>query len=217
MTTDASSIALSEGKTDLKTIYSDLATAGGKVLTLDANASVIRIYAFRGGRAAKLAHNHVLAAPQFTGFFYLPAGGASESRFDLEFRLDQLEIDNPANRAVLGSAFATVLSPADVAGSRKHMLGEENLQADRFPYVRIHSLKISGDGTKFAAKIQVELHGQKREMWVPLDVEGLPGHLFVTGSMVLRQTDFGALPYTVLNGLIAVQDEVIVEFKISGR
>ena len=137
MTTDASSIALSEGKTDLKTIYSDLATAGGKVLTLDANASVIRIYAFRGGRAAKLAHNHVLAAPQFTGFFYLPAGGASESRFDLEFRLDQLEIDNPANRAVLGSAFATVLSPADVAGSRKHMLGQENLQARPIP-VRAH-------------------------------------------------------------------------------
>ena len=217
VTTDASSIAPSEGKTDLKTIYSDLARAGGKVFTLDPNSSVIRMYAFRGGRAAKLAHNHVLAAPQFTGFFYLPADGASESRFDLEFRLDQLEIDNPANRSVLGSAFASVLAPEDVAGSRKHMLGEENLQADRFPFVRVHSLQISGDGTKVAAKVQIELHGQKREMWVPLDAEGLPDRLSVIGSMVLRQTDFGAHPYTVLNGLIAVQDEVIVEFKLIGR
>lgn len=216
VTKDASSIAPSEGRANLKAIYSNLEKAGGKVFTLDPHASVIRIYAFRGGRAARLAHNHVLAAPQFTGFFYLAPGGTSKSRFDLEFRLDQLEIDNPAYRAVLGSAFATVLSPADIAGSRKHMLGEENLQADRFPFVRIHSLQISGDGTKFAAKIQVELHGQKREMWVPLDVEGLPGRLSVTGSMVLRQTDFGAHPYSVLNGLIAVQDELVVEFKLIG-
>jgi hypothetical protein len=216
VTTDASSIAPNEDNTDLKTIYSDLLRSGGKVLTLDPNSSVVRIYAFRGGRAARLAHNHVLAAPQFTGFFYLPPGGASESRFDLEFRLDQLEIDNPAYRAVLGSAFSTKLSTADIAGSRKHMLGEENMQADRFPFVRIHSLQISGDGTKFAAKIQVELHGQKRDMWIPLDVEGLPGRLSVTGSIVLRQTDFGAHPYSVLNGLISVQDEVVVEFKLNG-
>ena len=92
-------------QTDLRAIYSELETAGGKVFTLDPHSSVVRMYAFRGGRAAKLAHNHVLAAPQFAGFFYLPPGGASESRFDLEFRLDQLEIDNPANRAALGSAF----------------------------------------------------------------------------------------------------------------
>jgi hypothetical protein len=212
----APSVAQSGDKTDLKSIYSGLGAAGGKVFTLDPKSSVIRIYAFRGGRAAKLGHNHVLTAPQFTGLFHLPPSGASAARFDLEFRLDQLEIDDPALRLTLGSAFATKLSLADVEGSRKNMLGEENLQADRFPFVRIHSLQISGDGTKFAAKVQVEMHGQKREMWVPLSVEGLPEQLSVTGSFVLRQTDFGAQPYTVLNGLMAVQDEVVIEFKLKG-
>jgi len=213
-TLDAPSVRQSGDKADLKAIYSDLGGAGGKVFTLDPQSSVVRIYAFRGGRAAKLAHNHVLSARQFTGFFHLPPSGASSARFDLEFRLDQLEIDNPALRSTLGSAFASVLSPGDVEGSRKHMLGAENLQADKFPFVRIHSLEISGDGTKFAVKVQIEMHGQKREMWVPLSVEGLPEHLSVTGSIVLRQTDFGAQPYTVLNGLIAVQDEVVIEFKL---
>ena len=212
---DAPALGQSPDNGDLKTLYSELGATGGKVYALDPKTSVVRIYAFRGGRAARLAHNHVLAAPQFTGYFHLPAAGTSAARFDLEFRLDQLEIDNPAHRAALGSAFASKLSPADVEGSRKHMLGEENLQADRFPFVRIHSLAIFGDGTKFAAKVQVEMHGQKREMWIPLGVEGLPEHLAVTGSFVLRQTDFGAQPYTVLNGLIAVQDEVVVEFKLA--
>ena len=200
----------------IQAIYSELGQTGGKVFTLNPKTSEIRIYAFRTGRAAKLGHNHVLSAPQFTGLFYLPTTGASNSRFDLEFRLDQLEIDNPKYRSILGSAFASVLSPAAIEGTRDHMLGEDNMQAQQFPFVRIHSLQVSGESPKFAAKVLVEMHGQNREMWVPLSVEGLPDRLSVTGSLVLRQTDFGVQPYSVLGGMLAVQDEVIIEFKLLG-
>lgn len=201
---------------DIRATYSQLGQAGGKVFALDPKTSEIRIYAFRAGRAAKLGHNHVLSAPVFTGFFHLPADGAATSRFDLEFRLDQLEIDNPQYRAMLGSAFASILSPEAIAGTREYMLGDDNMQATQFPFVRIHSLQIVGETPKFAAKIAVEMHGQQRDMWVPLSVEGLPDKLAVSGSLVLRQTDFGAKPYSVLGGMLAVQDEVVVEFKLRG-
>ncbi len=201
---------------DLRAVYAKLGQEGGKVFTLDPKASAIRIYAFRTGRAAKLGHNHVLSAPQFTGFFHLPPDGTSQARFDLEFRLDQLEIDNPAYRSGLGAAFSSFLSPEAIAGTRDHMLGGDNLQADRFPVVRIRSLQIAGESPKFAAKIQIEMHGQQRDMWVPLSVEGLPDRLSATGSLVLRQTDFGAQPYSVMGGMIAVQDEVVIEFKLMG-
>jgi len=204
------------GQPDLKTLYSELGRAGGKVFTLDPKTSAVRIYAFRAGRAAKVGHNHVLSAPQFTGFFHLPPEGALNARFDLEFRLDQLEIDNPEYRSVLGSAFSSFLSHEAIEGTREHMLGKDNLQADQFPVVRIHSLQIAGEAPKFAAKAQVEMHGQKREIWVPLSVEGLPDRLSAAGSFVLRQTDFGAQPYSVLGGMLAVQDEVVIEFKLLG-
>jgi len=201
---------------DLKAVYAKLAQDGGKVFTLEPKASAVRIYAFRAGSAARLGHNHVLAAPQFDGYFHLPADDTSSSRFDLEFRLDQLEIDNPLYRATLGKAFANVLTPEAIEGTRQHMLGESNMQADKFPFVRIHALQISGEAPKFAAKIQVEMHGQTREMWLPLNVEGLPGSLSVSGSFVLRQTDFGVRPYSVMGGMLAVQDEVVIEFKLHG-
>ena len=203
---------------DLRQTYSDLGTTGGKVFELDPKASKVRIYAFRAGRAAKVGHNHVLSAPQFVGFAFLPsaATATANARFDLEFRLDQLEIDNPEYRALLGTAFSSTLTAAAIEGTREHMLGADNLEADQFPYVRIHSMQISGESPKFAAKVEVELHGQKREMWIPLSVDGLPDHLLVSGSFVLRQTDFGARPYSVLGGLLAVQDEVIVEFSLVG-
>jgi polyisoprenoid-binding protein YceI len=214
--TDFAPVTQEMSQAGIKTIYSELGQAGGKVFTLDPKTSMVRIYAFRTGRAAKLGHNHVLSAPQFTGFFYLPPSGTSNSRFDLEFRLDQLEIDNPEYRSLLGSAFSSVLSHEAIEGTREHMLGEDNMQAEKFPFVRIHSLQVSGEFPKFAAKVQVDMHGQKREMWVPLSVEGLPDRLSVAGSFVLRQTDFGAQPYSVLGGMLAVQDEIVIEFKLLG-
>lgn len=201
---------------ELEAEYSALREAGGRVFTLNPSKSTVRIYVFRGGRASAVGHNHVLSAPRFSGFFYLPATGAANGRFDLEFRFDQLELDDPKHRSALGNAFSSILSPEDIRGAREHMLGEHNLQAGRFPFVRVHSLRIIGEAPKFAAKVQVEMHGQQRAMWIPLSVEGLPEHLAVEGSFVLRQSDFGVQPYTVLGGFLSVQDEVVIEFKLHG-
>jgi hypothetical protein len=201
---------------DLKDSYARLAQAGGKTFALNPSTSNIRIFVFSGGSAANLGHAHVLSAPRFTGYFHLPADGARHAQFDLEFALNQLEIDNPHERAALGKSFATPLTADDIARTREHMLGENNLQAEKFPLVRIHSMQISGAAPKFAAKILIELHGVTREMLLPLNVVGLPAHLAVTGSLVLRQSDFGIKPYTVLGGLLAVEDELVIEFQLDG-
>ena len=201
---------------DLQAIYSEMGRTGGRVFTLVPKDSLVRIYAFRAGRAARLGHNHVLSAPQFTGFFYLSPSGAANSRFDLAFRLDQLEIDNPAYRSELGAAFSSVLSPETIESTRQHLLGANNLQAVWFPFVRIRSLQISGEAPKFAVEAQVEMHGQERQMWIPLDVVGLPDRLSVSGSFVLRQTDFGVKPFSLLDGLLSVDDELVVDFKLTG-
>ncbi|MFA7281198.1 MAG: YceI family protein [Sterolibacterium sp.] len=215
---DAALLADQEGiAAALKASYLELARAGeGKVFALDPKQSEVRMFSFRGGRAKRLGHNHVLSAPEFKGFAYLAEGAAPDAKFDLEFRLDQLEIDNPQYREVLGGAFAAPLSKEAIAGVREHMLGEDNLQADRFPFIRIRSTQITGEVPKFAAQMQVEMHGQKQLIWVPLSVEELPGRLSVKGAFVMQQTSFGAKPYSVAGGLLAVKDEVIVEFNLVG-
>jgi hypothetical protein len=208
--------AASDDGADLQAIYSDMGRAGGSVFALVPQDSQVRIYAFRAGRAASPGHNHVISAPQFTGFFYLPPSGAANRRSDLVFRLDQLEIDNSGYRSELGAAFSSVLSPEAIQSTREHLLGADDPQADRFPFVRIRSLQISGETPKFAAKAQVQMHGQERDMWIPIDVEGLPERLSVTSSFVLRQSDFGVQPYSLPGGLLSVQDEVVLDFGLTG-
>lgn len=206
----------SAAPTDLSATYALLRTAGGRVFTLNPAQSEVRIFAFRSGKAAKFGHNHVLSAPDFQGFFHLAPDGTAASRFDLAFRLDQLALDDPQHRAARGPAFAPTISPEDTASTRNNMLGDNNFQAARFPWVRIRSVQISGDAPKFAAQIAVELHGQTREMLVPLTVNGLPEKLVVQGALVLLQSDFGVQPLSVLGGLLSVQDAVVVEFTLTG-
>jgi len=199
-----------------RSTYAKLAEQGGRVVTLDPHASAVRIHVFRSGAAARLGHNHVLSAPQFAGLLYLPAEEIAKARFDMEFRLDQLEIDRPEYRSALGSAFSSVLSPDQIQGTREHMLGINSMQADRYPLVRIHSLQITGELPKIAAQVRVEIHGQTRDTWVPLMVEALPDHLSVSGALVIKQTDYGIQPYSILGGLLAVKDEIFVDFKLVG-
>lgn len=189
---------------------------GTRVFAIDPRASSVRIYAFRGGRAASLGHNHVLGAPRLTGYALVPAAGILSARFDVDLRLDELDLDRPEYRAGLGTAFAAPLDAEDIAGTRAHMLGDENLQAARFPELHVRSLEIAGAAPKLAARIEVQLHGQRHEYWVPLDVDGLPDHLSVAGSFVVRQSDFGVRPYAIFGGFIAVQDALVVEFRLLG-
>jgi hypothetical protein len=202
---------------DLSAQYAPLAAQGGRVMHLHPDASQIRIQVFRAGRAVHLGHNHVISAPQFEGFFYWPAQNLEAARFDLVFRLDQLVFDLPSQRAALGPAFAAVLSEAAIAATREHMLGPDNMQADRYPLVRIHSLEITGEAPKFAARVAIALHGKTREMHIPLSVTGLPQRVNASGSLVLRQSDFGVQPYSVMGGLLAVQDDVLLEFSLVGE
>jgi hypothetical protein len=201
----------------LSTQYAQLGTTGGRVMRLQPQASQIRIHVFRAGRYARLGHNHVLSAPEFEGYVYWPAEGAAAARFDLAFRLDQLVFDLPEQRAALGPAFASTLSEAAIAATRTHMLGPDNMQAEQYPLVRIRSLDIAGEAPKLAARVAVDMHGQTRELQVPLNVTGLPQTVNASGALVLRQSDFGVQPYSVMGGLLAVQDDVVLEFTLVGE
>lgn len=202
---------------ELDAKYADLSQAGGTLYRLDPTLSNVRIYAFRGGNAALMGHNHVLSAPHFSGYFYGPADRNLASRFDVVFRLEQLVFDKEEHRLAVGGSFSKPLTDDAIAATRKNMLGEKNFQAELFPLIRLQSIQIVGETPKFAARVAIELHGQTRETWIPLTVTGLPDTLRVEGAWVLRQSDFGIAPFSVLGGLLTIQDEVIIEFVLNGH
>ncbi|MDC8771872.1 hypothetical protein [Roseateles albus] len=186
---------------------------------IDAAASTLSVHVFRAGRAAKLGHNHVLNAPKLMGWLRLPQGEPelAAAGFELALRLDELQLDAPAARAALGAAWASTLAPEMVAATRANMLGESGLQASAFPLLRLRSLRLAGALPKVAALVEIELHGRRQQQWLALHATMESATVHARGAMVLRQSDFGLTPFSVAGGLLAVQDELLIEFDLLAR
>lgn len=191
----------------------------GTAYRIDAARSDVRIHVFRGGRMARLGHNHVLAVPRLAGLAWLADGtvdvAADSTGFELEFRLDELELDRAEQRIALaahGDGWASTLSAEAVAATRINMLGA--LQAAQHPWVRLRSLQIAGALPRLAAELEIELHGRRGTQRLPLEVRRDGANLRVRGALVLRQSDFGIEPFSVGAGLLAVRDELVVEFEL---
>lgn len=211
-------------KLDQRYARLQLDQSGGRLYRLDAAASQLRIHVFRVGRAAGLGHNHVLSAPGLRGFVWLPAGalqgGAqalAQSQAEFALRLDELRLDDPAQRAALGAGWASPLSPEAVAATRANMLGEAGLQAQAFPWVRLRALRVVGEAPKLALQVEISLHGQTQTQWLALDAQIAESQLRLRGALVLRQTDFGLQPFSVGAGLLAVADELVLDFELLAR
>lgn len=194
--------------------YRRRAESGETIYALDAAASDVRIFVFRGGKAAKLGHNHVLSAPQLAGYVSLPGEAAADARFDLLLRFDELRIDDPALREQTGGGFAGARSESDISGTRRNMLGPRVLDAAVHPQLRIQSLGVEGDWPMLVARVAIEMHGMRREREVLLQVEQDADRLRVHGELVVRQSEFGIAPLSIFGGVIAVQDPVAIRFDL---
>jgi len=171
-------------------------------LAIDPQASLIAITVRRGGPLARLGHDHVVAARTVTGDID-PAG----NRATLRFRLDAMTVDEPALRREAG--LDTQPSAEAIEGTRRNMLTRV-LDAERYPWVDV-ALERQGADTVGAA---ITLHGVTRRYDVPVTIDATADGLRASGTLTLRQTDFGLVPFSVLGGAMAVQDVLELRFAI---
>lgn len=161
----------------------------------------LRILVFRGGTAARLGHHHVLRAADLRVAW--PAAGPV-----LSFGLAGLQIDPPELRAGLGPAFASAVDDEARAGTRANLL--KALDAAAHPEVVVRTVQQVGEGSRRAVEAEIRLHGVTRRQWFVVEVDGRRAR----GELVVRQSDFGIQPFTVLGGLLAVQDALVVQFEL---
>jgi hypothetical protein len=124
--------------------------------------------------------------------------------------LDELTVDEPGLRAAAG--LDTRPSAEAIAGTRHNMLTRV-LDAERFPWVDVAIARSAADTVDAA----ITLHGVTRRYTVPVALEQGPAGVRVRGTLALRQTDFGLVPFAVLGGAMAVQDELALRFDIVAR
>lgn len=186
--------------------YREAAGHGARVYRVESGNSLVAVRVYRGGRLAKLGHDHVVSSQEPGGFI-----DADKGRADLYVAVESLAVDDPAQRAAAG--FESTPSESDIAGTRSNML-EKVLEAERFPFVVLRIRAVE----RGAVQAELSLHGVTRALSIPAKIDAGAERIEASGRFAVNQTDFGIAPFSVLGGALAVQDRVELWFAIrAGR
>ncbi|MQA19874.1 YceI family protein [Rugamonas rivuli] len=175
-------------------------------LTIDSAQSLIAITVRRGGLLARLGHDHLVASRHVSGTV-----SPSQNRADLQFRLDQLTVDEAELRVAAGLEKQPSADAID--GTRNNMLTRV-LDAERYPVVSVHAERGAAGQP---LQVAVTLHGVTRIMAIPAEIRESNGGMTVTGSVNLKQSDFGITPFSVMAGALAVQDQLELRFTLAAK
>jgi hypothetical protein len=193
-----------------------IAPAGVSVLHIDPAQSLIVATVRRGGPLARLGHDHVVASHAVEGWVAPAAGRAAFS-----FRLDTLAVDEASLREQ--ARLASHPSEQAIAGTRTNMLTRV-LDAERYPVVTLaaQGQPLSQGIGKVPLTLTVTLHGISRSMPVEAEVAwtALPrdqAALAASGTLQLRQSDFGITPMAILGGALRVEDLMELRYRIVAK
>lgn len=185
--------------------YRAAAAAATDVYTVDPHDSLVAVTVRRAGLMARLGHDHVVASRTLAGHAAPGAGSA-----DLSFRLDEMTVDEP--QLLRDAGIDKQPSAQAVEGTRTNMLGPV-LEAQRYPLVTLHAQQ-QADGQ---LRVTVTLHGVTRALALPATVRVDAAQVTASGTARLKQTDFGITPFSVGGGLLSVQDELEVRYRVVAR
>jgi polyisoprenoid-binding protein YceI len=186
---------------------------GTTLYSIDSAASDVQIHVFRGGKLARLGHNHVMTSNNVTGRVWMHTS-IERSGFEIELPVAQLIVDDGAARASAGSDFPGEISADDREGTKKNMLRTEVLDGERYPTIALRSVRISGSLQSAQVIARITIKDVSRDVTVPTSIAIDAGRLSATGEFDIEQTRFGIKPFSIGLGALEVLDRLHIKFKI---
>ncbi len=191
--------------------------AGAAAYTIDSAQSELRLLVYRAGPMARLGHNHVILNRAIGGWVDAAARPESAS-FSLYLPVADFVVDDARARSEEGQDFSAEVPEEAKSGTRHNMLGTALLDAERFPVITLTSAGIkrapeAPESGNLVASLTVGVAGHESTLVVPVVVEISSDRISAAGSVVLRQSELGLTPFSVMLGALQVQDEITVKFK----
>ena len=181
------------------------------VYKVDSDLSRILIRVYRGGLLAKLGHDHIVASQNMQGYIRIHKK-TGECRADFYAPLKSLDVDNEIFRAA--ENLDTSPSQADIIGTKNNML--KSLEQAQFPFAQLRSRDCSPAVSAEATGAALSLHGVTRELQLEISIEFSEEQpLRLKGGFSILQTDFDIEPFSIMNGLIKVEDRLDLSYSIS--
>ena len=194
-----------------------VAQDAGSRYAIDPGVSDLHWLVYKAGTLARLGHNHTVAVGELKGYVTKNDSDLAASRFELEFAVAALVIDDPKLRSTLGEEFASVPTADNIAGTRTNMLSDRVLDGEKHPAIRVVGTGPAGSGAAQTLVVTVEMLGRSIPLTVPTSVTVDGDTITASGEFELNHADLGMQPFSVMLGALAVGEKLSFSYRITAR
>jgi len=193
-------------------------------LALGASSGCVSLYVDNGLRdvqpseyqrpLVKLGHTHVISTHALRGSVWIPAQ-LEHTSCAFELPVADLLVDDREERRAAGGEFAAPLDEDARSGTREHMLGDRQLDAAHYPLLglRCQQASVLEDGLLLQLLVSVRDHDAPLAVPVHWQRDGCT--LQASGEFTFRQSDLGIEPYSLMLGVLRVDDEIRARFQLT--
>jgi polyisoprenoid-binding protein YceI len=172
-----------------------------EVWTLNPDDGELLVHTTVAGRAAKMGHRLTIAMKRWQATVQWSGGEPVSAQLTVD--VDSLEV-------LRGDGGLTPLSGPEKILVRSNALRQ--LGAGRFPQICFDAdaIEQSQDGYRLAGTLQIR--GNTRDQVIDLRTEDLGDAWRLSTQAIVRQSEFGVKPYSLVMGSLKVADDVTVSF-----
>ena len=167
--------------------------------------SPLRIEVGKGGAFGFVAgHTHEVEG-KIQGRVTADPGDLAHAEIQLTIRTTELRVSGKGE------------PPEDVPKVQERMLGPDVLDVARFPEITFRSTSVavdSGRRENLTVTGDLTLHGRTKQVTTPVRVRIDGTSLTATGTLTVKQTDFGIKPVSV-GGVVNVKDALTIHFTVT--
>jgi polyisoprenoid-binding protein YceI len=185
--------------------------AAPRTYSIDGNHSVATAHVGKTGIGSFAGHEHTVIAGSLQG----------------EVQFDHADLAGSSVDLIVVARSLTVSPQGEPEGDapkvEERMRGPEVLDIARFATLHFRSTAVKGSQTspnawELRVTGEFSLHGASKTYEVPVRVELMAdGSMVAEGKFSLNQTDFGIEPTSAAGGLVKVENEVSLTFKIGAK
>jgi polyisoprenoid-binding protein YceI len=186
------------------------AAAAPRTFAIDGNKSSASAHVGKTGIGSFAGHEHTVVAQTIQGEVVLDLEELSRSSVDLIVSARSLKVSEQGE------------PEGDAPKVQQAMRGPDVLDVARYSTIHFRSTEVTGKEVAAGSYDltiagELSLHGIVKSFTVPVHLEVRGEMLTAAGKMVVRQTDFGIEPTSAAGGLVRVEDEVVLTFRIEAR
>jgi polyisoprenoid-binding protein YceI len=186
------------------------ALAAPRTFAIDGNASSASAHVGKTGIGSFAGHEHTVIAQTIQGEVVLDPEDLSRSSVDLIVDARSLKVREEGE------------PEGDAAKVQQAMRGPGVLDIARYATIHFGSLAVTGKPAApgsydLTVSGEISLHGIVKALSLPVHVETRGDLLTASGKLVVKQTDFGIEPTMAAGGMVRVENEVALTFRINAR